>query len=84
LGVCAPTWKTWKSHGICQFWKTHGKLSEFKIYSGNLSDVCIIVSNSTLNWLGDTVTGMVKPGKLGEFYFAKFVSTLGEFKAAHC
>ena len=53
------TWKTWKSQGICSFWKTQGKLGEFKIYSGNLSDavflwrnlslghqvVCIIVSN---------------------------------------
>jgi len=35
-----------------------GKLKEFKIYSGNLSDVCIIVSNSTLNWLSGTVTGV--------------------------
>jgi len=39
-----------------------GKLGELKIYSGNLSDavffMCIIVSNSTLNWLGDTVTGV--------------------------
>jgi len=32
------TWKTWKSQGICSFWKTQGKLREFKIYSGNLSD----------------------------------------------
>jgi len=35
-----------------------GELMELKIYSGNLSDLCIIVSNSTLNWLGGTVTGM--------------------------
>jgi len=27
-------------------------------FSRNLSDVCIIVSNSTLNWLGGTVTGV--------------------------
>ena len=49
-----------------------GKLREFKIYSGNLSDavdcymivslwhwvVCIIVSNSSINWLSDTATGV--------------------------
>ena len=46
----------------------HGKFREFKIYSGNLSDavdcdighrvVCIIVSNSSVNWLSNTATGM--------------------------
>ena len=42
-----------------------GKLREFKIYSGNLSNavflwrnLCIIVSNSSVNWLCDTVTGV--------------------------
>ena len=49
-----------------------GKRREFKIYSGNLSDavdcymivslghrvVCIIVSNSSVNWLSDTATGV--------------------------
>jgi len=34
------------------------EVREFKIYSGNLSDVCIIVGNSTLNWLGGTVSGI--------------------------
>jgi len=47
---CLQLWKTWKSQGICY----SGKLREFKMYS----DVCIIVINSTLNWLGGTVTGV--------------------------
>jgi len=59
-------------HGNLGEFVNSGKLREFKIYSGNLSDavdrymivflghsvVCLIVSNSSVNWLGDTVTGM--------------------------
>jgi len=29
------TLETWKTQGICYFWKTHRKLREFEIYSGN-------------------------------------------------
>jgi len=54
LDTPSQLWKTWKSQ---EFFNS-GKLREFKIYSGNLSDVCIIVSKSTLNWLGGTVTGV--------------------------
>ena len=62
-------------HGNLREFVNSGKLREFKIYSGNLSDaidcyqivslghrvVCIIVSNSSVNWLGDTQT---KPGQV--------------------
>ena len=42
-----------------------GKLREFQIYSGNFCKcdcghpgLCIIVSNSSIDWLGGTVTGV--------------------------
>jgi len=62
---------TLEKHGNLREFVNSGKLREFKIYSGNLSDavdcymivslehrvVCIIVSNNIVNWLGDIVTG---------------------------
>ena len=55
-------------HGNLREFVNSGKFREFKIYSGNLSDavdcdighrvVCIIVSNSSVNWLSNTATGM--------------------------
>ena len=53
--------------GCLQLWKTSkfvnsGKLREFiicyMIVSLGHQVVCIIVSNSSVNWLGDTVTGV--------------------------
>ena len=68
---CLQLWKTWKTWKSQEFVNS-GKFREFTIYSGNLSDVvdcymivslghqvvCIIVSNSSVNWLSDTATGM--------------------------
>jgi len=68
---CQGAYNTGRNGNLREF-VNYGKLGEFKISSGNLSDavdcymivtlghlvMCIIVSNSSINWLSDTATGV--------------------------